>query len=124
MRYFQDVNPTLKCNHCANFGHFARDCPNERQKMNCNICGQDTHKSFECDQRMCFRCNKVGHKVYECKETNTSRCERCGNVGHSGDRCLKVWQKRDKTTRYTQVEKEFMRCVQCGESGHFKCTTV
>ena len=29
-RYFMELNPTIKCIRCKEFGHMARECPNER----------------------------------------------------------------------------------------------
>jgi hypothetical protein len=90
-RYFIDSNPTIKCRNCKEFGHFARECPNERKGMNCILCGKDTHDSFDCNEKLCFKCNKVGHKANECKETDVVKCLLCGQIGHLQARCLKVW---------------------------------
>jgi len=77
-RYFCDSNPTIKCRNCKEFGHIARECPNERKGMNCILCGKDTHDSFDCNEKLCFKCNKVGHKASECKETDVVKCLLCG----------------------------------------------
>lgn len=81
-RYFIDSNPTIKCRNCKEFGHFARECPNERKGLNCILCGKDTHDSFDCNEKLCFKCNKVGHKANECKETDVVKCLLCGQIGH------------------------------------------
>ena len=65
-RYYADDNPTIKCRNCKQFGHFGKDCPNERLRLNCILCGKDTHDSFECSEKLCFKCNQVGHKASEC----------------------------------------------------------
>jgi hypothetical protein len=90
-RYYQESNPTLKCRNCKQFGHFARECPNERKLMNCILCGKDTHDSFECSEKLCFKCNKVGHKATECDAKNVDTCVNCNMVGHNQARCLKIW---------------------------------
>lgn len=56
-RYYTDSNPTIKCRNCKEFGHMAKECPNERSRPNCILCGKDTHDSFECDAKLCFKCN-------------------------------------------------------------------
>ena len=38
-------------------------------------------------------------------------------IGHKEFRCLKVW-----TGNYTDNQMKFLRCVECGKSGHVKCT--
>jgi hypothetical protein len=81
-RYFIESNPTIKCRNCKEFGHFARECPNERKGLNCILCGKDTHDSFDCNEKLCFKCNKVGHKANECKETDVVKCLLCGQIGH------------------------------------------
>lgn len=73
-RYYADENPTIKCRNCKQFGHIGRDCPNERQRLNCILCGKDTHESFDCTEKLCFKCNKVGHKASECGQKNIDMC--------------------------------------------------
>ena len=128
-RYFIENNPTIKCRNCKEFGHIARECPNERSRLNCILCGKDTHDSFECDEKLCFKCNKVGHKANECKETDIVKCNQCGQIGHLQIRCLKVWnpnqdsKKDQKESRYSKNHNSYKRCIQCGKIGHFKCTS-
>lgn len=81
-RYYTEDNPTIKCRNCKQFGHMAKECPNERRRPNCILCGKDTHDSFDCDAKLCFKCNKVGHKASECTETNVMKCTLCGQIGH------------------------------------------
>ena len=69
----------------------AKECPNERSRPNCILCGKDTHDSFDCDAKLCFKCNQVGHKASECTRTNVMKCVACGQIGHQQTRCLKVW---------------------------------
>ena len=52
-----DLNPTIKCRRCGEFGHMMRECPNERKRLNCILCGSDGHESFECNAKLCFKCN-------------------------------------------------------------------
>ena len=77
-RYYTESNPTIKCRNCKEFGHMARECPNERSRPNCILCGKDTHDSFDCDAKLCFKCNQVGHKANECTKTNVMKCMACG----------------------------------------------
>ena len=129
-RYFADSNPTIKCRNCKTFGHMARDCPNERKGLNCILCGKDTHDSFECNEKLCFKCNKVGHKATECQARNIETCQHCGIVGHAQIRCLKVWSTNTATrqsneeSRYSAKIKPFMRCMECGKQGHMRCTNI
>ena len=81
-RYWAEENPTIKCHNCREFGHMQRDCPNARKRMNCILCGKDTHDSFDCNEKMCFKCNKVGHQARECQETDVIQCSKCNQVGH------------------------------------------
>ena len=90
-RYYIESNPTIKCRHCKQFGHMAKECPNERSRLNCILCGKDTHDSFDCDAKLCFKCNQVGHKANDCINTNVLKCLGCGQIGHEHFRCLKVW---------------------------------
>ena len=73
-RYWAEENITIKCHNCKQFGHMAKDCPNETKKLTCILCGSDTHESFDCTEKMCFKCNKVGHQAKDCTETNIIRC--------------------------------------------------
>lgn len=116
-RYFGDENPTIKCHNCRQFGHMAKECPNETKKSNCILCGKDTHDSFECNEKMCFKCNQVGHEARNCTEKNITTCNRCGHIGHKETRCLKEW--RDKTHQQLKA----VRCIQCDKFGHIKCTS-
>ena len=52
-----DLNPTIKCRRCGEFGHMMRECPNERKRLNCILCGSDGHESFDCNAKLCFKCN-------------------------------------------------------------------
>ena len=92
-RYWAEENPTIKCHNCLQFGHMQADCPNERKKQKCILCGKEGHDSFDCTEKMCFKCNKVGHQAKDCKETKIKTCRRCNQVGHKEDRCLKVWNR-------------------------------
>jgi len=99
------------------FGHMAKDCPNDTKMLSCILCGKDTHDSFECTEKMCFKCNKVGHQIRECKEKNVMTCNKCGYPGHREIRCLKDWKPP------TDSKMKYFRCMECGKFGHVKCTT-
>ncbi len=60
-RYFLESNPTIKCRNCMEYGHMARECSNRTKRPNCILCGKDTHDSFSCTEKSCFKCNKIGH---------------------------------------------------------------
>ena len=60
-RYWTEENIAVKCHNCREFGHLAKECPNETKKPACILCTKDTHDSFNCTEKMCFRCNGVGH---------------------------------------------------------------
>lgn len=105
----------------------ARECPNERSRLNCILCGKDTHDSFDCHEKLCFKCNKAGHIANDCEEKNITKCSLCNQIGHSQQRCLRVWENtQDESSkgRYSHKNKhdQFKRCIECGKSGHFKCT--
>jgi len=55
--YHLDSNPTIKCHRCREFGHMARACPNGQVRLNCILCGQDNHESYDCTAKLCFKCN-------------------------------------------------------------------
>lgn len=118
-RFFTDeVNPTLKCKNCEEYGHRQRDCPYETKKANCILCGKDTHDSFSCDAKTCFKCNKVGHVANQCTERNIVKCGMCGLNGHKDERCMKVWRPLASNERHLWDQ---LRCMQCGDLGHIKC---
>ena len=58
-----EENPALKCHNCRQFGHLSKECPNETKRATCILCGKDSHDSFDCNEKMCFRCNKRGHQA-------------------------------------------------------------
>lgn len=119
-RYYKAVNPTRKCLNCKEFGHMAYECPNERRRLNCILCGKDTHDSFECDEKLCFKCNQVGHKASECISKDVVKCVFCGMLGHLQHRCLKVWASSDT---HRLFKKELKRCMECSRFCHFRCTS-
>jgi len=116
-RYWAEDNIAIKCHNCHQFGHMAKECPNETKKPACILCGKDTHDSYECTEKMCFKCNQVGHEARNCSMKNIVTCQKCGSVGHKAERCLKVW------TPPTAAQLRLMRCIECGKHGHIKCTT-
>jgi hypothetical protein len=65
-RYFLGENPFIRCKNCNESGHWARECPNETKRAACILCGKDTHDSFTCTEKICFKCNKVGHLAINC----------------------------------------------------------
>jgi hypothetical protein len=76
-RYYAEDNITVKCRNCKEYGHYARECPNEQKRDNCILCGMNTHDSFSCVTKLCFRCNNGGHNARDCKEQNISICPLC-----------------------------------------------
>lgn len=95
-RYYKEKNPTRKCKNCKEFGHMSYECANERRRLNCILCGKDTHDSFDCDEKLCFKCNKGGHKASECNQKDVVKCGLCTMLGHPQSRCLKVWDPTHK----------------------------
>ncbi|TNV79719.1 hypothetical protein FGO68_gene14579 [Halteria grandinella] len=127
-RYFtHESNPTTKCKNCREYGHRARDCPNETKKENCILCGKEGHDSFTCDAKLCFKCNKVGHVASNCTERNLVRCEKCEMNGHLATRCMKVWQEFQSSSSKSQKRDAHkwleIRCIECNQIGHLKCTS-
>ncbi len=102
------------------FGHYARECPNEsNKKLNCILCGKENHDAFSCTEKLCFKCNKVGHKANMCFEKDIAKCNKCQMTGHKESRCLKVW-----TGNYpSKTMNQYARCMECNLKGHFKCTS-
>ena len=92
-----------------------RDCPNETKRKNCILCGKDTHESFDCNEKMCFKCNKIGHQARECTAKNIEQCKKCNSIGHNEKRCLKIW------TEPSSNKMKYFACIECGEFGHIKC---
>jgi hypothetical protein len=115
-RYWAEDNPTIKCHNCKQIGHKAQDCPNDTKQASCILCGKDTHDSFDCTEKICFKCNKRGHEARNCTEQNIIKCSKCGHIGHTADRCLKIFTAREKESF------EGLRCIECGQFGHIKCT--
>ena len=75
-------------------GHFAKDCPNVSNA--CRNCGEDGHKSAECDKpknpamSKCRNCDEVGHFTRDCpepKDWSKVKCNNCGEMGHTVKRC-------------------------------------
>ena len=110
-------NPLLRCKNCGESGHWARECPNETKRAACILCGKDTHDSFTCSEKICFKCNKAGHMAINCQETHVIKCNRCGLNGHKEIRCLKIWK-----SDFTETQLKLLRCMECGKTGHLKCT--
>ena len=115
-RYWEEGNITIKCHNCRQFGHIARECPNETKLKSCILCGEDTHNSFDCNKKMCFKCNKVGHQAKDCTERNIVQCRKCNSMGHREHRCLKEWEPPG------QGRMKYIRCIECRKFGHIKCT--
>ena len=115
-RYWAQENITMKCHNCKQFGHMARECPNDTKRLNCILCGKDTHESFDCNEKMCFKCNKIGHQARDCNERDVVKCGKCNHVGHRENRCLKEWNSPNEN------KLRVYSCIECGKEGHIKCT--
>lgn len=79
-------------------GHFSNDCPNA-PKMTCRNCGEEGHKSAECDKPRdpstitCRNCDEVGHFSKECpkpRDWSRVKCPICEEMGHGPRRCTKA----------------------------------
>jgi hypothetical protein len=70
----------ITCNHCKEFGHHMKDCPD-----GCRKCGNPDHFTFKCIK--CFNCEKWGHHKKDCDQ-----CEECGER-HNTNKCPHMWHK-------------------------------
>ena len=42
-RYWAEDNITIRCHNCKQFGHMAKECPNETKGLICILCGKEGH---------------------------------------------------------------------------------
>ncbi|KAG0530333.1 hypothetical protein BDA96_05G176800 [Sorghum bicolor] len=120
-RYF-DPGETLldTCFNCSEEGHVAANCPMEKRKKPCFVCGLFGHNAKQCTQGQdCFICKKGGHMAKDCPDKHkrndhqSTLCLRCGETGHDMFGC---------TNDYPQDDIEQIRCYVCNQKGHLCCS--
>ncbi|AQK58391.1 zinc knuckle (CCHC-type) family protein [Zea mays] len=128
-RYFDPGETLLEtCFNCSEEGHVAANCPLEKRKKPCFVCGLFGHNAKQCTQKSlpliiaflimqkirCYVCNQKGHLC--CSDFSDDcpkqiSCYNCAQSGHSGLGCA----KRRETSAVTTPTL----CFKCGEEGHF-----
>ncbi|CAO2146919.1 unnamed protein product [Urochloa humidicola] len=119
-RYF-DPGETLldTCYNCNEEGHVAANCPMEKRKKPCFVCGLFGHNAKQCTQGQdCFICKKGGHMAKDCPDKHkrndhqSTLCLRCGEIGHDMFGC---------TNDYPADDIKQIRCYVCNQNGHLCC---
>ncbi|CAN6372521.1 unnamed protein product [Urochloa humidicola] len=119
-RYF-DPGETLldTCYNCNEEGHVAANCPMEKRKKPCFVCGLFGHNAKQCTQGQdCFICKKGGHMAKDCPDKHkrndhqSTLCLRCGEIGHDMFGCTKD---------YPADDIKQIRCYVCNQNGHLCC---
>ncbi|KAJ1275919.1 hypothetical protein BS78_05G173000 [Paspalum vaginatum] len=120
-RYFDPGETLLEtCFNCSEEGHVAANCPMEKRKKPCFVCGLFGHNAKQCTQGQdCFICKKGGHMAKDCPDKHkridhqSTLCLRCGETGHDMFGC---------TNDYPSDDIKEIRCYVCGQNGHLCCT--
>uniref|UniRef100_J3N952 CCHC-type domain-containing protein n=1 Tax=Oryza brachyantha TaxID=4533 RepID=J3N952_ORYBR len=119
-RYFDPGETILEtCFNCGEEGHVAVNCPIEKRKKPCFVCGLFGHNSKQCTQGQdCFICKKGGHIAKECPEKHNRKtqqstfCLKCGESGHDMFGCA---------NDYPQGDVKEIKCYVCNQKGHLCC---
>lgn len=123
-RYFDPGETMLEtCFNCCEEGHVAANCPMEKRKKPCFVCGLFGHNAKQCTQGQdCFICKKEGHKAKDCPEKhkrNTQQsitlCLRCGETGHDMFGCA---------NNYPPDDVKEIKCYVCKQNGHLCCADL
>nr|TKW01283.1 hypothetical protein SEVIR_8G169800v2 [Setaria viridis] len=131
-RYFDPGETLLEtCFNCSEEGHVAANCPMEKRKKPCFVCGMFGHNAKQCTQGQdCFICKKGGHMAKDCPDKHkrndhqSTLCLRCGEIGHDMFGCTNDYLADDikgcaKQRRETSAVITPTQCYKCGEEGHF-----